>query len=219
MIIFYGTGNCDTAPFANLAAMIWWYNMLWYGISSLWSLWRNLKTVLSGTWKSKQCGWFGWLGNYQLDDCQEVKKRKWRYLQQLGVTLDKKNNLTGAICPGSSDGISQKFTAILWGRQEVPRGHLDYNDDDGGWLVGMIICVEIIFFYFGGFDSDREIIRGRDKRLWFVIDVRKDQAGVNCFRSEPHKSTDRFVDTDLVFQQIYFIPMTCLIDPFVCFSH
>ena len=95
-----------------------------------------------------------------------------------------------------------------------------YDDDDGGgWLVGMIICVEIIFFYFGGFDSDREIIRGRDKRLWFVIDVRKDQAGVNCFRSEPHKSTDRFVDTDLVFQQIYFIPMSCLIDPFVCFSH
>ena len=89
------------------------------------------------------------------------------------------------------------------------------------WLIGwddnlnlQIICVEMIFF-----TLDREIIRGRDKRLWFVIDVRKDQAGVNCFRSEPHKSTDRFVDTDLVFQQIYFIPVSCLIDPFVCFSH
>ena len=58
------------------------------------------------------------------------------------------------------------------------------------------------------FTLDREIIRGRDKGLWFVIDVRKDQAGVNCFRSEPHKSTDRFVDTDLVFQQIYFFPMS-----------
>ena len=52
-----------------------------------------------------------------------------------------------------------------------------------------------------------------------MIDVRKHQAGVNCLPSEqPHKSTmDKLVDTDVLFQQICFIKVRCLIHPFLYF--